>query len=219
MEKKKNPPGFFSTCTLIGFTVLCLTPLNNRWEMERRGGYQFKILIWWRHIVKSVCLFPSAFNPSLPLRLHKIVGIGKSEASRWVLFKVFIWYLFCRAISSIKTDRLEIGSIKPLIFLQRSSRCFKATRRQLFLVLRLLCDFFFLIVILFNSYWGNSRGSPSFLLVSRQEAEWHCDEFTKGACFSRGKSEVGSSAASAIRISRCCTPSHQTCVSVMGGGE
>ncbi|KAK1885441.1 Semaphorin-5A [Dissostichus eleginoides] len=23
-----------------------------------------------------------------------------------------------------------------------------------------------------------------------QEAEWHCDEFTKGACFSRGKSEV-----------------------------
>uniref|UniRef100_A0A4W5QTU0 Sema domain-containing protein n=1 Tax=Hucho hucho TaxID=62062 RepID=A0A4W5QTU0_9TELE len=22
-----------------------------------------------------------------------------------------------------------------------------------------------------------------------QEAEWHCDEFTKGACFSRGKSE------------------------------
>ncbi|CAL8400587.1 unnamed protein product, partial [Gadus morhua 'NCC'] len=23
-----------------------------------------------------------------------------------------------------------------------------------------------------------------------QGAEWHCDEFTKGACFSRGKSEV-----------------------------
>ena len=27
-----------------------------------------------------------------------------------------------------------------------------------------------------------------------QEAEWHCDEFTKGACFSRGKSEVGKQA-------------------------
>lgn len=26
--------------------------------------------------------------------------------------------------------------------------------------------------------------------VCLQEAEWHCDEFTKGACFSRGKSEV-----------------------------
>uniref|UniRef100_A0A8C2ZM81 Sema domain-containing protein n=1 Tax=Cyclopterus lumpus TaxID=8103 RepID=A0A8C2ZM81_CYCLU len=25
--------------------------------------------------------------------------------------------------------------------------------------------------------------------LSLQEAEWHCDEFTKGACFSRGKSE------------------------------
>lgn len=34
----------------------------------------------------------------------------------------------------------------------------------------------------------------SFILMSYffdlQEAEWHCDEFTKGACFSRGKSEV-----------------------------
>uniref|UniRef100_A0A8C7YYH7 Sema domain-containing protein n=1 Tax=Oryzias sinensis TaxID=183150 RepID=A0A8C7YYH7_9TELE len=33
----------------------------------------------------------------------------------------------------------------------------------------------------------------SFILMSYffdlQEAEWHCDEFTKGACFSRGKSE------------------------------
>uniref|UniRef100_A0AAR2L3Q0 Sema domain-containing protein n=1 Tax=Pygocentrus nattereri TaxID=42514 RepID=A0AAR2L3Q0_PYGNA len=28
-----------------------------------------------------------------------------------------------------------------------------------------------------------------FLCLSVQEAEWHCDEFTKGACFSRGKSE------------------------------
>uniref|UniRef100_A0A8B9JHA4 Sema domain-containing protein n=1 Tax=Astyanax mexicanus TaxID=7994 RepID=A0A8B9JHA4_ASTMX len=28
-----------------------------------------------------------------------------------------------------------------------------------------------------------------FPCLSLQEAEWHCDEFTKGACFSRGKSE------------------------------
>jgi len=29
-----------------------------------------------------------------------------------------------------------------------------------------------------------------FMCICLQEAEWHCDEFTKGACFSRGKSEV-----------------------------
>uniref|UniRef100_A0A8C7KZQ0 Semaphorin-5A n=1 Tax=Oncorhynchus kisutch TaxID=8019 RepID=A0A8C7KZQ0_ONCKI len=33
-----------------------------------------------------------------------------------------------------------------------------------------------------------------------QEAEWHCDEFTKGACFSRGKSEL-----SLKRNSNVCT--------------
>lgn len=40
-------------------------------------------------------------------------------------------------------------------------------------------------------------------LFSLQEAEWHCDEFTKGACFSRGKSEVGLSDTLAFEMSLC----------------
>lgn len=39
--------------------------------------------------------------------------------------------------------------------------------------------------------------------LSLQEAEWHCDEFTKGACFSRGKSEVSLGAAWAFEVSHC----------------
>lgn len=39
--------------------------------------------------------------------------------------------------------------------------------------------------------------------LSLQEAEWHCDEFTKGACFSRGKSEVSLSDAWAFEMSHC----------------
>lgn len=35
---------------------------------------------------------------------------------------------------------------------------------------------------------------------SLQEAEWHCDEFTKGACFSRGKSEVSVSSLTLVAL-------------------
>ncbi len=44
-------------------------------------------------------------------------------------------------------------------------------------------------------FWGlllldGLLGALCCFSSSPQEAEWHCDEFTKGACFSRGKSEV-----------------------------
>lgn len=42
----------------------------------------------------------------------------------------------------------------------------------------------------------NNLGINFMFHVCLQEAEWHCDEFTKGACFSRGKSEVSTSKSS-----------------------
>lgn len=47
--------------------------------------------------------------------------------------------------------------------------------------------------------------------LSLQEAEWHCDEFTKGACFSRGKSEVSLSDGRGFEMSHCCITLSDTC--------
>lgn len=51
--------------------------------------------------------------------------------------------------------------------------------------------------------------------LSLQEAEWHCDEFTKGACFSRGKSEVSLSDAWAFEVSHCYILLYKTSVTAL----
>ena len=47
-----------------------------------------------------------------------------------------------------------------------------------------------LFMLTLRSSFDGLLGALHCFFLSLQGAEWHCDEFTKGACFSRGKSEV-----------------------------
>lgn len=63
------------------------------------------------------------------------------------------------------------------------------------------CTIFFCFCPLLFALSSDFIGSLMLFFSRPQEAEWHCDEFTKGACFSRGKSEVRLSEAQRFEVS------------------
>ena len=126
------------------------------------------------------------------------------------VFSCLLWHFFTAALSHTKSPDVKSTSERwefrhsgePSIVLfgfpEWFSEWFVVTRR------RNVYDVCFSLMV----YWEPDTASP--LSLSLQEAEWHCDEFTKGACFSRGKSEVSLSDAGAsemshwyIALSRC----------------
>lgn len=147
------------------------------------------------------------FDPSLPLKSTLVSACFFFLC--YVCFPVFcgIFIASLSQTSSHQTSNwLQKGgdfchSSEPggvlFGFPEWSSKCFAVTRRQL------LSDVCFFSMV----YWE----PQCCFSLSPQEAEWHCDEFTKGACFSRGKSEVSLSDVWVFEMSGCYIALSNSC--------